>query len=127
MREFIERFSYRFKLWQNERYGDRWGADPTAPRNPLRIMAVLCVVFLIVDATEPFFFHHVPGRARFRSHPCCSAVPRPLLVTIQVGMACSGGLVRLLLRSLLDLTGHRVLAVSAARSHGAVPDCVRVV
>jgi hypothetical protein len=60
MRELIERFSYRFKLWQHERYGDRWGADPTAPRNPLRIMAVLCVFFLILDATQPFFLHRAP-------------------------------------------------------------------
>src|SRR5438128_1015278 len=60
MRELIERFSYRFKLWQHERYGDRWGADPRAPRNPLRIMAVLCVIFLILDATQPFFFHRAP-------------------------------------------------------------------
>ena len=60
MRELIERFSYRFKLWQNERYGDRCGADPTAPRNPLRIMAVLCVIFLLLDAIQPFVFHRAP-------------------------------------------------------------------
>jgi hypothetical protein len=56
MRELIERLSYRFQLWQKERYGDRWGADPTAPRNPLRFVAVIILVFLILDATEPFVF-----------------------------------------------------------------------
>ena len=65
MRELIERFSYRFKLWQHERYGDRWGADPTAPRNPLRIMAVLCVFFLILDATRSFVFHRAPDALVF--------------------------------------------------------------
>ncbi len=65
MRELIERFGYRFKLWQQERYGDRWGADPTAPRNPLRIMAVLCVIFLILDATQPFLFHRAPDALVF--------------------------------------------------------------
>jgi hypothetical protein len=57
MRELIDRFTYRFQLWHKERYGDRWGADPTAPRNPLRVIAVLSVIFLILDATEPFVFH----------------------------------------------------------------------
>ncbi len=65
MREFIERFSYRFKLWRNERYGDHWGADPAAPRNPLRIMAVLCVLFLVLDAIDPFFFHRAPDALAF--------------------------------------------------------------
>jgi len=57
MRELIERFSYRFQLWQKERYGDHWGADPTAPRNPLRFVAVVAVMSVILDATEPFVFH----------------------------------------------------------------------
>ena len=65
MRELIERFIYRFKLWQHERYGDRWGADPTAPRNPLRIMAALCVIFLILDAAQTFFFHRAPDALVF--------------------------------------------------------------
>src|SRR5713101_7430336 len=57
MRELIERFSYRFQLWQKERYGDRWGADPTAPRNPLRLVALVAVMSIILDATEPFVFY----------------------------------------------------------------------
>jgi hypothetical protein len=57
MRELIERFSYRFQLWQKGRYGDHWGADPAAPRNPLRFVAMVAVMSLILDTTEPFVFH----------------------------------------------------------------------
>ena len=57
MRELIERFSHRFQLWQKERYGDHWGADPTATRNPLRFVALVAVMSVILDATEPFVFH----------------------------------------------------------------------
>src|SRR5206468_368501 len=57
MRDLIERFSYRFQLWQKECYGDRWGADPTAPRNPLRLVAMVAVVWAILGLTEPFVFH----------------------------------------------------------------------
>jgi hypothetical protein len=58
MRELIERFSYRFQLWQKERYGDHWrGADPTAPRNPLRFVALVAVMCVIIDVTEPLVFH----------------------------------------------------------------------
>ena len=57
MRDLIERFSYRFQLWQKERYGDHLGADPTAPRNPLRFVALVAVVSVILDVTEPFVFH----------------------------------------------------------------------
>jgi len=57
MRELIDRLSYRFQLWQRERYGDRWGADPTAPRNPLRFVAIVAVMAVILGVTEPFFFH----------------------------------------------------------------------
>ena len=56
MREFIERFSYRFHLWQRERYGDYSPADPTA-RNPLRFVAVVAVISVIIGVTEPFVFH----------------------------------------------------------------------
>ena len=57
MRELIDRFIYRFQLWQKERYGDRWGADPTAPRNPLTVLAALGVILLVLDAAGPFVFH----------------------------------------------------------------------
>ena len=57
MRELIERFSYRFQLWQKERYGDHSGADPTAPRNPLKFVALVAVMSVILDAMEPFVFH----------------------------------------------------------------------
>jgi hypothetical protein len=53
MRELIERFSYRFQLWQRERYGDHWSADPTALRNPLRFVALVAVISVIIDVTEP--------------------------------------------------------------------------
>ena len=57
MRELIERFGYRFQLWQRERYGDRWGADPTAPRNPLRFVAIVAIISMIQGVAEPFVFH----------------------------------------------------------------------
>lgn len=57
MRELIERFNYRFQLWQKERYEDHWGADPAASRNPLRFVAVVAVISLVIDATEPLVFH----------------------------------------------------------------------
>jgi hypothetical protein len=57
MRELIERFGYRFQLWQRERYGDHLPADPTAPRNPLRFVAIVAVISLVLDTTEPFVFH----------------------------------------------------------------------
>ena len=56
MRELIERFSYRFQLWQRERYGDYSPADPTA-RNPLRFVAIVAVISVILGVTEPFVFH----------------------------------------------------------------------
>jgi hypothetical protein len=57
MRELIERFSYRFQLWQRERYGDYSSADPTAPRNPLRVVAIVAVISVILGVTQPFVFH----------------------------------------------------------------------
>jgi len=57
MREHIERLSYRFQFWQRERYGDHSPADPSAPRNPLGFVALVAVMSIILDATEPFFFH----------------------------------------------------------------------
>jgi hypothetical protein len=57
MRELIERFSYRFQLWKRERYGDRGGADPTALRNPLWLVALVVLVGVVTDAAEPFLFH----------------------------------------------------------------------
>ena|ERR1700719_727890 len=57
MRELIERFSYRFQEWQKERYGDRWGADPTAPRNPLRFIAIVAAISVALGVTEPLVFH----------------------------------------------------------------------
>src|SRR5207249_12024292 len=57
MRELIERFSYRFQLWQRERYGDYSPADPKAPRNPLRFVAIVAVMSLVLEVTEPFVFH----------------------------------------------------------------------
>ena len=56
MRELIERFTYRFQLWQRERYGDYSPADPTA-RNPLRFVAIVAVISVILEVTEPFVFH----------------------------------------------------------------------
>ena len=57
MRELIERFSYRFQLWQSERYGDYSPADPTAPRNPLRFVAIVAVMSVVFGVTEPFVLH----------------------------------------------------------------------
>jgi hypothetical protein len=57
MRELIERFGYRFQRWQRERYGDRWGADPTAPRNPLRFVAIVAIISVIQGVAGPFVFH----------------------------------------------------------------------
>jgi hypothetical protein len=57
VRELIERFSYRFHLWQRERYGDYSPADPTAPRNPLRFVAIVAVMSVILGVTQPFVFH----------------------------------------------------------------------
>jgi len=54
MRELIERFGYRFQVWQKERYGDHWGADPAAPRNPLRFVAIVAIMSVILGA--PFMF-----------------------------------------------------------------------
>ncbi len=65
MRELIERFSYRFQLWQKERYGEHLGADPTAPRNPLRFIAAVAVISIIIDATRPLVFHHSFDRVAF--------------------------------------------------------------
>ena len=56
MRELVERFSYRFQLWRRERYGDNSPADPTA-RNPLRFVALVAVMSVILGMTEPFVFH----------------------------------------------------------------------
>ena len=57
MRELIERFSYRFQLWKKERYGDQWGADPTAARNPLWLVAFVVFVGVVTDVAAPFVFH----------------------------------------------------------------------
>ena len=57
MREFIERFGYRFQLWKRERYGDYSPADPIAPRNPLRFVAIVAVMSVILGVAEPFVFH----------------------------------------------------------------------
>ena len=56
MRELIDRFGYRFRLWQGERYGDYSAADPTA-RNPLRVVAFVAVMSVVLGLTEPFVFH----------------------------------------------------------------------
>jgi hypothetical protein len=56
MRDLIERFSYRFQVWQRERYGDYSPADPTA-RDPLRFVAVVAVMSVILGVTAPFVFH----------------------------------------------------------------------
>jgi hypothetical protein len=56
MRELIERFSYRFQLWQRERYGDYSPADPSV-RNPLRVVAIVAIISVILNATGPFVFH----------------------------------------------------------------------
>jgi hypothetical protein len=55
MRELIERFSYRFQLWQRERFGDYSPADPVA-RNPLRFVAIVAVMSVILGLTGPFVF-----------------------------------------------------------------------
>jgi hypothetical protein len=57
MRELIERFSYRFQLWQRERHGDYSPADPTAPRKLLRFVAIVAVMSVILGVTQPFVFH----------------------------------------------------------------------
>jgi hypothetical protein len=57
MRELIERFSYRFRLWQKERYGDYLPADPAIPRNPLRIVAIVAIISVVLGMAEPFLFH----------------------------------------------------------------------
>jgi hypothetical protein len=36
MREILERFRYRFQLWQREQREDRFRAGPTDPREPSR-------------------------------------------------------------------------------------------
>jgi hypothetical protein len=59
MRELIERFSYRFQLWQKERYGDQWAADPAVPRNPLRVFAVIALVSIAADLYYILFQHRV--------------------------------------------------------------------
>jgi hypothetical protein len=56
MRELIERFSYRFQLWQKERYGDYSPADPKC-LNPLRYVAFAALALTIMDVAEPFIFH----------------------------------------------------------------------
>ena len=57
MRELIECFGYRFQLWQRERYGNYSPADPLAPRNPLRFVALVAVMSVILDATAPCLLH----------------------------------------------------------------------
>ena len=57
MRELIQRFTYRFQIWQRERYGDYSPADPTAPRNPLRFVAIVAVMSVTLEVTQPFVFH----------------------------------------------------------------------
>ena len=56
MRKLVERFSYRFQLWRRERYGDYSPADPTA-RNPLRFVALVAVMSVILGVIESFVFH----------------------------------------------------------------------
>jgi hypothetical protein len=69
MRERIERVSYRFQLCQKERYGDQWPADPTTPRNPLRFVALVAVMSLILDSTEPFVVHRASSEKVLRMRP----------------------------------------------------------
>jgi hypothetical protein len=57
MREFIERLSYRFQLWKRERCGNYSAPDPTAPRNPLRFVAFVAVMSVIIGVAKPFVFH----------------------------------------------------------------------
>ena len=57
MRELIQRFGYRFQLSQRERYGYHLPADPTAPQNPLRLVAIVAIISVIIGVTEPFVFH----------------------------------------------------------------------
>ena len=56
MRELIERFTYRFQLWRRDRYGDYSPADPST-RNPLRFVAIVAVMSVILGLTEPLVFH----------------------------------------------------------------------
>jgi hypothetical protein len=56
MRELIERFGYRFQLWQRERYGDYAPADPKC-QNPLRYVAFAALALTIMDVAAPLVFH----------------------------------------------------------------------
>ena len=56
MRELIERFSYRYQLWREERESERWGPDP-AQRNPLRYVAGGLLGLIILTIIGPFIFH----------------------------------------------------------------------
>jgi hypothetical protein len=60
MGELIERFSYRFQLWRREQLGDQFGADPDAPRNPLRFVAYVAIFLLTLDALQIFTFYRAP-------------------------------------------------------------------
>jgi hypothetical protein len=59
MRELFERFSYRYQIWRQERQGDYSEADPAA-RNPLRIIAMVTLIGVILDMADPFVFHRSP-------------------------------------------------------------------
>ena len=69
MRELIERFGYRFQLWQKERYGDYSPPDPAVPRNPLRLIAAITVIGLALDILDPLLFHRAPGLLRIIGFP----------------------------------------------------------
>jgi len=56
MRELIERFSYRYQLWREDREAERWGPDAMR-RNPLRYVALAALMSLVLDTADPFVFH----------------------------------------------------------------------
>jgi hypothetical protein len=68
MRELIERFSYRYQLWREEQEGERWGPDPTR-RNPLRYIAAVVMLGVILDIAQPFVFHRAPRVLELASIP----------------------------------------------------------
>src|SRR5437879_5244435 len=56
MRELLERFTYRFQLWQKERQGI---GEPSGGGNPLRIFAFVAVVSIISDLYYVFMQHRI--------------------------------------------------------------------
>jgi hypothetical protein len=63
MREFIERFTYRFQLWQKER---QWIGEPSGGGNPLRIFAFVAVVTIIGDLYYVFMQHRIDAMIALR-------------------------------------------------------------